>query len=376
MSSGLARLRLHAQVGFGVGAALVLSAAAPARTHATGVLQASPYPPSSAIRGITWHWATLRTAAPGSDMWPVTWAQDGSLYTAWGDGGGFGGTNQDGRVSLGFARIDGSPEHFAAVNVNGGHRAEHPGSFPQKGKAEGLLAVGRALYAWVNMQDGEYPNVDVRLAWSGDAGATWHLSPWSFAKGAGNFKPTTFLNFGKGYTGLPFHLRGYVYFYGTRQGDPTHTYLWRAPQDRLRDRSAYEILADVVEGRPIWSRVADGVEGRPVFDGDGMVVSYLPALRRYLATSFHTGPGQLGVFDAPEPWGPWTTVAWYEDWGGMGAEGWGLRCSFPAKWMSADGRTLWSVFSVYGKGAQRGICAHDRFNLVMVTLDLADTRKP
>ena len=32
MSSGLARLRLHAQVGFGVGAALVLSAASPART--------------------------------------------------------------------------------------------------------------------------------------------------------------------------------------------------------------------------------------------------------------------------------------------------------------------------------------------------------
>jgi hypothetical protein len=30
--------------------------------------------------------------------------------------------------------------------------------------------------------------------------------------------------------------------------------------------------------------------------------------------------------------------------------------------------TLWCVFSVYGDGAKQGINAHDRFNLVKVTL--------
>ena len=55
-------------------------------------IAAAPYPPSRMIEGITWHWETHRTAAPGSDLWPVTWAADGHLYTAWGDGGGFGGT--------------------------------------------------------------------------------------------------------------------------------------------------------------------------------------------------------------------------------------------------------------------------------------------
>ena len=82
------------------------------------------------------------------------------------------------------------------------------------------------------------------------------------------------------------------------------------------------------------------------------------------------GPGQLGVFDAPNPWGPWITIAYYEDWGKMGPEDEGLTCGFPQKWMSTDGLTLWCTFSVYGDGARRGIHAHDRFNLIEATLQL------
>ena len=47
-----------------------------------------------------------------------------------------------------------------------------------------------------------------------------------------------------------------------------------------------------------------------------------------------------------------------------GAEGEGLTCSFPARRMSADGLTLWSIFSVYGAGAKQGLRAHDQFKLV------------
>jgi len=108
-------------------------------------------------------------------------------------------------------------------------------------------------------------------------------------------------------------------------------------------------------------------------------VVYNPALQRFLLTCFHVGPGQLGVFDAPAPWGPWTTVAYYEDWGRMGIAGEGLSCAFPQKWISADGLTLWSVFSVYGEGAKQGINAHDKFNLAKATLTLnpsPDREKP
>ena len=51
----------------------------------------APYPPSDLIRNMAWHWETYTNAAIGSDLWPVTWGPDDNLYTAWGDGGGFGG---------------------------------------------------------------------------------------------------------------------------------------------------------------------------------------------------------------------------------------------------------------------------------------------
>jgi hypothetical protein len=51
--------------------------------------------------------------------------------------------------------------------------------------------------------------------------------------------------------------------------------------------------------------------------------------------------GGFGIYDAPEPWGPWTTVFFTRRWDvGPGEHG-----DFPAKWMSSDGRTLHLVFS-------------------------------
>ncbi len=61
--------------------------------------QTSPYPASSMIQDIAWDFGNTVRLAPGSDLWPVTWASDGHVYTSWGDGGGFGGTNSDGRVT-------------------------------------------------------------------------------------------------------------------------------------------------------------------------------------------------------------------------------------------------------------------------------------
>jgi hypothetical protein len=333
----------------------------------------APYPPSPVIEGITWHWDTHRTAAPGSDLWPVTWGSDDHLYAAWGDGGGFGGTDQDGRVALGFARIEGPPERFVGVNVNGGKDPEHRASFPERGKVGGVLCVGDRLYAWLNTQDGQWPDVDQALIWSDDRAATWKRSAWRFAKGKGAFKPATFLNFGKGHAGVPADLRGYVYFYGQRQGEDKETYLGRAPADKVTERGAYEFFAGLAEGKPLWS--SEPGKLAPVFadargTGDLAGVVYAPALKRYLLTCFHKGPGQLGVFDGPQPWGPWTTVAYEERWGRMGAGGQGLTCTFPQKWMSADGLALWCVFSAYGDGARQGIGAHDKFNLVKATLTL------
>ena len=336
-----------------------------------------PYPPSSVIKSITWHWDTHTTAAPGSDLWPVTWASDGDIYAAWGDGGGFGGTNSDGRVSMGFARIKGVPESYVGINVNGGKNPEAPASFPKKCKTGGILSVDGTLYARLNLQDGEWPNVNFGLAWSEDLGATWTKASWVFPKGAGNFRLTSFLNFGRDYAGVPAHLAGFVYFYGfkhdTDSGSDNSTYMGRVSQDKLKDRSAYEFFKGLdANGKPIWTSNVKDIW--PMFTdangSSGGAVVYNPGIKRYIMTSFHTGPGQLGIFDAPQPWGPWTTVAYYDSWGNMGTTGFGLNCDFPQKWMSTDGLTMWSIFSVYGDGARKGIDGHDKFNLVKATLML------
>ena len=82
-------------------------------------------------------------------------------------------------------------------------------------------------------------------------------------------------------------------------------------------------------------------------------MTYNAGLRRYLwwqQLPVPAGPGDradsrfeggFGVYDAPEPWGPWTTVYFTERWDvGPGESG-----SFPTRWMSADGKTLYLVFS-------------------------------
>jgi hypothetical protein len=168
-----------------------------------------PYPASPVIETITWHMDTHITAAPGSDIWPVTWAADDNLYLGWGDGGGFGGTNTDGRVSIGFARIEGEPEEFIGVNVSGGVNAVHPASI-ERGKPSAIISVDGVLYVWLNTQNGTPP--DFRLAWSYDFGETWQLSDWAFPK-TGDFFPGKFLNAGKDNSATQDE---YIYTYGAR----------------------------------------------------------------------------------------------------------------------------------------------------------------
>src|ERR1022692_2287622 len=209
---------------------------------AGGIMSApvAPYPHSPLIREIEWHWETYTNAALGSDLWPVTWGPDDNLYTSWGDGGGFGGSDHDGRVAIGFARIEGNPEHWWGINMNGGKNPEHPASFLKKGKTAGLLFVHGVLYAIVNLQDGIWPDVNHALAWSTNSGATWTMADWLFAKGEGRFQPSVFLNFGKDYAGVPEPLAGYVYIYGVKHFAASQkaggVYLARVPADRLQER--------------------------------------------------------------------------------------------------------------------------------------------
>jgi hypothetical protein len=329
-------------------AALALQGAeSPGAVGALGA--AAPYPPSPVIADVKWDFSSRIRMAPGSDNWPITWADDDNQYTAWGDGDGFGGTNEDGRVSLGVARIEGSADCYRGRNIWGGKNAAHPAQL--EGKSYGIIALGATLYMWVAPGSGLDNYDEARLAWSRDRGATWQRADWAFSKGDRLLAPT-FCQFGRGNRGA---RDGYLYVYAVRLQDdsaalqsPGQVDLVRVARERVTDRNAYEFFGGRdAQGKPRWTR--DIAQRQPVFEdssglGGRLSVSYNLGLRRYLLCAEHGEAyhGNLGIFDAPEPWGPWTTVAYYRNWGDTRTT---FFWNFSNKWLSEDSTSLVLVFT-------------------------------
>jgi CubicO group peptidase (beta-lactamase class C family) len=302
--------------------------------------RASLPPKSPVIREIVWApKASIRRAAEDSDNWPITWGDDDKLYTAYGDGYGFEPKAPE-KLSLGLATVSGSPEDFRGENLRS-ETAERKGNGPNGPKASGLLMVGGTLYMWVrNVENSQ-------LAWSEDRGRTWTWSPWKLTSG---FGCPTFLNYGRDYDGA---RDDYVYVYSPDSEDAyapaDRMALAKVPKDRIRDRAAYEFFVRLDRsGKPVWTKEIG--ERGAVFENPGRCyrsgVSYDAGIRRYLWAQIYPGgdprfSGGFGVFDAPEPWGPWTIAGSTERWD----VGPGETASFPAKWISPDGETLYLVFS-------------------------------
>jgi hypothetical protein len=150
-----------------------------------------------------------------------------------------------------------------------------------------------------------------------------------------------------------------VYAYshdGPRADTPADRFvLMRAPKAKLTERDAWEFLEKLDGGKPVWT--AELRKRGAVFTHkDGCLrsaMTYNAGLRRYLWWQQVPQPkghkdrgdtrfeGGFGVYDAPEPWGPWTTAYFTPKWDvGPGEHG-----DFPSKWTSADGKTLHLVFS-------------------------------
>lgn len=306
----------------------------------------APYPPSSVIKSVAFDFDTHERRAPGSDNWPITWADDDHQYTVWGDGGGFGGTNSKGRVSLGFARVEGPADNYQGINIWGGHDGENRATFG--GKSYGILSVGGVLYAWWGPGSGDAFTSETRVLRSPDHGKTWKKSDWRFTR-SDELYAGTFCNFGKDYAGA---RDNFVYSYfprGTRWAinKPGKVDLARVPKDRIMDRGAYEFFAGFDRGgKPTWSD--DLTKRAPVFkDAAGIrtaSVGYNPGLKRYLLTTEHTAAaaGNLAIFDAPEPWGPWTTVTYDNISNSIRGT---ISYYFAPKWFSPDGKDFTMVFT-------------------------------
>ena len=313
----------------------------------------SPHRKSKVIDEITFApLSSVVRKAIGSDNWPITWAHDGNLYTSYGDGWGFKPFVEK-KLSQGFAKIIGPATDFTGVNIRS-PSGERTGDGPSGAKASGMLMVDGVLYMWSRN------TANSTHVWSANHGKTWH---WGF-RFKTSFGCPTFLNFGRDYEGA---RDNYVYVYSQDGPSAYEPYdqvvLARVPKDKIKDPSAYEFFEKLDgEGKPVWT--SDIEQRGSVFTHPGrcerMEVVYNPAIKRYLMAQGFNHNGGWGIFDAPEPWGPWTTVFYTNRWDCGNTHGY----RFPTKWISDDGKTMYLVFSGSGK--------YDAFCVRKMTLTLRD----
>jgi hypothetical protein len=209
-----------------------------------------------------------------------------------------------------------------------------------------------------------------QLAWSEDHGTNWTWATWRFSE---SFGAPSFLDFGKNNANA---RDQFVYLYShdsdSAYRPSSRIVLARVPWKSIRDRAAYEFFAGFnSSNQPEWDREIShrsGVVNIP--DRAWRTrVTYNAALKRYLLVQpiptnnfLKSGEapdtrfaGGLAILDAPEPWGPWTTVFFTSDWD----VGPGDSASFPSKWISSNGRELNLVFS-----------GNDSFSIRRATLEL------
>ena len=289
----------------------------------------------------------------GSDNWPVTWASDDNQYTSWGDGNGFSGPT---RVSIGVGRITGSSVGtLSGTNIWSG-----------SGKSYGMLEVDGVLNMWVCGTASDGSAYDVQKLYRSTNykttnSASFSSVNWEFNKtNGGNFFCPTFLQFGKAYSGAP---DGYVYIYAPKidnsnwEVQPSgEIFLLRVPKADIANRSSYQFYSGTVGGGSSAFWTTDINAKKAVFKDEinGVMrtsVTYNAGLGRYILTTQQISrnlPGSyIGIYDAPNPWGPWTTVLFTDarSAGLQGAEGKTVFWNFSNKWTSLVGKNSVMIYT-------------------------------
>lgn len=332
------------------------------------------YPQSTLIKSVIL--GKHRFHKGDGDMWPITWAKDGNLY---------GGAGDNCNSAMNFWRIEGDRQYmdwaaYALFLVNN-NPVDHkkycriPPADPKRGiKPAGLLSIDGTLYFAVEaMNYGEDPsfnrqrNIHGWIITSTNYGVTWNIeaTPTNFFED--RLSSCHFLQFGQDYAGA---RDNYVYAYFPA-ADDNHSYwengdhilLGRVDKNDILKRDKWEFCVGISkENIPEWSN--DDSKAIPIFSyyhmtGENHVV-YNPGIKRYIMGNYgfmttdgiprpyHQGkypesvaPSQLTLFEAPEPWGPWSIFHIDNDWGTVGD----YQPNFPTKWISDDGTRMWMVSS-------------------------------
>ncbi|UCF19739.1 MAG: DUF4185 domain-containing protein [Gemmatimonadota bacterium] len=292
----------------------------------------------------------------------MTWCEDGHQYTSWGDGGGFGGTNNDGRVSLGFARIEGDYADFRAFNVWGGVDTERSSDFA--GKVTSMICIEGNLYAWHSSGGRESAFNWKQIIKSADKGRSWNEDEFPESRLVGDEPGRAglpyFINFGQNYSS---NRDGYVYIYTIRIQDPEDwevqkpgvVWLARAPvaNEAFTNLDNWEWFTGLDEGQPTWSQNSN--DRRPVLeDPDGVMRNsaiYVPAFDRYVMVTNHTArnEGNMAWWEAPTPWGPWRLFKKVSGWldqepGAPDIQNSATFGNFSPKWLGPNGDCVFVWF--------------------------------
>ncbi|MGD9201233.1 MAG: T9SS type A sorting domain-containing protein [Chitinispirillia bacterium] len=329
------------------------------------IFSAAPYQQSNYFLDIIWDFNSHKRTAQGSDNWAITWADDDNQYATWGDGWGFeeGGS----KTSLGVSKISGSFENYIGTDTwrNG------------YGKSYGIICIQGILYMWYGPGSNTTSYKWTRITKSTDYGESWTDASWQFNKSSNLVMPTI-CNFGQDYNGA---RDDYVYTYFIRlQGNPTSLNvhkpgkidLARVQKDHMMDSTYYEFVTGFDgNGNPIW----DGNYNNCVAvfeDPDGVgwcfSVIYNAGLKRYILCTEHSSSfhANFGFFEASEPWGPWKTIKYYNNWGSgsdISNASKSFYGNFSNKWTSADGKDFVFVCS--------GIGDMDSWNVIKGSFDVA-----
>jgi hypothetical protein len=327
------------------------------------------------------------------DLWPTCWASDDNLYTANGDGTGFGTTYTD----MAISRISGDPRDLVGTTIatNVGTNWSGPN---YTRKPTGMLCIGGAIYlAFQNLNEVTFNDAPAAsIAKSVDNGATWTWNTASPMFGtpqnpasATAYKFTTifFLDYGQDSANA---IDDYVYAYGLDNNwrSQEMMYLARVPVKDVQKRASWEFYAGTEStGTPVWTSninqklpvLTDERLLYPVMFGtdcppeDQVIaqggVTYDAPLQRYLFSSWSCSTHE--IYEAPKPWGPWKHVE-STDFGPLrlkenrGQYG----TSIPSKFISADGKTLYLQSNVCCGGNSY------RFSLRKMYLDPAGTASP
>jgi hypothetical protein len=324
-------------------------------------------------------YATYQVAGDG-DLWPSCWADDDNLYTANGDGMAFTGLpiTVPARYDMAVSVLRGAPPHMSgttiATNVGKVFKTQDGKTYNRK--PTGMLCVDGAVYlAYQNLATNFVAAPAASVVVSRDHGRTWSADADTPMFGASRFTTIFFLDFGKNSSNA---IDGYVYAYGldTNWRKQQALYLARVPHKRVLNRASWQFYTGVRDGHPDWSSditrkvavLTDTTLRYPVvleknhcgpkeeIISQGGVV-YDHPMGRYIYTSWSCATHE--IFEAPQPWGPWSHAASI-DFGPLqgysGQQNYGqYGPTIPSKFISSDGKSMYLQANVCcGIGSKTG----------------------